>query len=203
MSRFLFVRHATNDWVDSQRLAGRSPGVHLNERGMSEAAALAAGLDGVDIAGVHASPLERTMETARWLASPRGLEPIEEPGLLEIDFGQWQGKSLDELREDPLWSLIQARPSHARFPGGETPAEAQARAVAAVEALRLGHAAATLALVTHADIIKLLLAYYAGLHIDHYQRFEVQPASLSIVRWQDDCPRIIAVNSPAPRLAHG
>ncbi|MCB0216854.1 MAG: MSMEG_4193 family putative phosphomutase [Caldilineae bacterium] len=198
MTQLLLVRHATNDWVGSQRLAGRRPGVHLNARGRAEAAALAARLDGYPIAAVYASPLERTRETAAWLAAPRGLPVLPLEGVLEIDFGDWEGQALETLRKDPLWAGVQHAPSQTRFPGGETLAEAQTRALAALEGLRRAHPEGVIAVVSHADVIKAVVAHYSGVHIDLFQRFDVKPASVSVVRFTAERPMVLAVNALGP-----
>jgi probable phosphoglycerate mutase len=195
MSILLLVRHATNDWVGSGRLAGRTPGVFLNARGRAEAAALAARLALHPIEAVYTSPLARTLETARYLASTRGLEPILTEGIQEVDFGDWTGRELDSLRKDPLWSGVQHRPSLTRFPGGETLGEAQARAVTAIEAIRARHPEGMVAAVSHADVIKALLAHYAGTHLDLFQRIEVSPASVSVIAFGPSGPSILAQNA--------
>lgn len=194
MSRVLLVRHASNDWV-GDRLAGWTAGVHLNARGHAEAAALAARLAGERIDAVYASPLDRTQETAAYLAAPRGLAVQVDEGLGEVRFGDWTGRKLAELRQEALWSAVQSRPSVTRFPGGETLGEVQARAVAAVEAILARHEAeAGLALVSHADVIKTLLAYYAGVHLDLFQRLDVAPASVSLLELGAEGPRVLVVN---------
>ncbi len=204
MTRFLLVRHATNDGVDSGRLAGRSPSVHLNARGRAEALSLAASLSEVELTKVVASPLERTRETAAYLASPRGMPVEMNEGILEIDFGSWTGQKLDDLRKDPLWAGVIHAPSVTRFPGGETLLEAQQRAVAAIGALRVENPEGVVAVVSHADIIKAVLAHFAGVHIDLFQRINVSPASVSIVDFSERGPFIQCINHrdalpPAPK----
>jgi len=202
MTQVLLIRHASNDWV-GDRLAGWTPGVCLNRRGHAEAAALAARLADHRLDAVYASPLERTLETAAYLAAPRGLRVEVLDDLGEVRFGTWTGQKLEALRRDPLWAAVQGMPSLTRFPGGETFAETQARAVSAVEGVRAAHGAprAAVALVSHADVIKLLVAYYAGIHLDLFQRIEVSPASITIVRFTTSGPQVLAVNatSEVPR----
>ncbi len=198
MTQMLLVRHATNDWVGSKRLAGRSPGVRLNARGRAEAAALAARLQDYRVDAIFASPLERTLETAAFLAAPKGLEPQPLEGVLEIDFGRWTGQSLEDLRKDPLWPGVMHQPSRTRFPEGETLREAQARAVEALESLCQAQPDSVLVVVSHADVIKAVLAHYSGVHLDLFQRLDVQPASVSVLRFTDQGPMVLAVNSFGP-----
>jgi probable phosphoglycerate mutase len=115
-------------------------------------------------------------------------------GVLEVDFGDWTGQALAELRKDPLWAGVQFHPSAARFPGGEAVRGAQARAVEAVEGLREAHPKGRVAVVSHADVIRLVLAHYAGAHLDHFQRILIAPASVSVIQLQPDRPYIVAIN---------
>ena len=205
--QLLLIRHARNDWVDG-RLAGRTPGVHLNEEGRGEAAALAARLAETRIDAIYASPLERAQETARFVAGPHQLPVRRLDAVGEIEFADWTGESLEGLRKNEArrWHGVQHHPSGTRFPGegGETLYEAQARAVAGIEALRAEHAAhEVIAVVSHADVIKAIVAHYAGTHIDLFQRLIVSTASLSVIRFAPDRPFLLLFNDtgavpPAP-----
>lgn len=199
MTQILLIRHAKNDWV-GDRLAGLTPGVHLNAQGRADAAALAARLAGHRLDAVYASPLERTVETAEFVARPHGLPVRPLPGVIEVDFGEWTGQALKTLREDSLWAGVQFHPSAARFPGGEAVRAAQARAVDAIEGLREAHPKGRVAVVSHADIIRLILAHYVGAHLDHFQRILVAPTSVSVIQLLPDRPFVVAVND-AGRLA--
>jgi probable phosphoglycerate mutase len=208
--QLLLIRHARNDWVDG-RLAGRTPGVHLNEEGRAEAAALAARLAETRLDAIYASPLERAQETARFVAGPHELDVRPLPALGEIEFADWTGQHLKTLREDEStrWHGVQHHPSGTRFPGegGETLYEAQARAVAGIEGLKATHAAhEVVAVVSHADVIKAVVAHYAGVHLDLFQRLVVSTASLSIIRFAPDRPFLLLFNDtgavpPAPKPA--
>lgn len=178
-TRILLIRHGINDYVQAGKLAGRLPGVHLNAEGQAQAAALAERLSGAAIAALYSSPLERTRETAGPLAERLGLTVQTLADLLESDCGEWAGRAVGDLNQTDLWRQIQVCPSTARFPGGESQAEIQARMVKAVETLRAAHSGKTIALVSHADPIKLAIAFYTGLPLDLYQRLEIAPASLS------------------------
>jgi probable phosphoglycerate mutase len=112
----------------------------------------------------------------------------------ELRLGTWEGRALEELRDEPLWGAIQRYPSGTRIPGGETLREVQARAVAAVESLLETHADHVVAVVSHGDVIKALVAHYAGMHLDLFQRISVAPASLSVLRLAPEGPRLLCVN---------
>jgi probable phosphomutase (TIGR03848 family) len=195
MAEFLLVRHATNDWVKTGRLAGWTPGIHLNEDGKAQAAALGEHLSQARLAAIYASPLERTTETAQAIAAhyPNlNVHLLEAVG--EMRYGEWQGEKLSRLRREKLWETVQVYPSRAQFPGGETIRQAQARAVDALESLVARHASQRVAVVSHSDIIKLIVAHYLGAHLDFYQRIEISPASLTIIHLSGGRPYIVRVN---------
>lgn len=194
MTQFLLIRHATNDYVKTGRLAGWTPGVHLNEKGREEAAATGARLATARLTAVYSSPLERAMETAQAVAEPHSLEVqiCEEVG--EVRYGEWTGKKLRQLSRTRLWKVVQGYPSGARFPGGESIREAQARAVGGLERLAERHTKGQVVVVAHSDIIKLMVAHYAGMPLDMYQRLSIDPASLSVIWLGRMGPRIALVN---------
>lgn len=193
MTLLLLIRHGVNDWVHG-RLAGWTPGVHLNEEGQRQAAALAARLTLLPIDAIYASPLDRTIETAQPIAASRGLPLRVMEGLGEVKYGEWQGAELKELYKHELWPGVQFYPSGTRFPGGETLGEAQARIVATLDALRALHPQEIIAVVSHADMIRLAVAYYIGIHIDLFQRLEISPCSLTAIAFTRMGPRLLAYN---------
>ncbi len=201
-TRILLIRHASNDYVATRRLAGRTPGVHLNERGREEAQAVAERLAFVSLAAVYSSPLERALETAGPIADRHGILTRPLDGLIETDCGEWTGASIDELSRTDLWHLIQASPSCARHPGGESTTEVQARMVAVVEELRITHAGQRVVVVSHSDPIRLLLAFYSGLHMDMFQRLALDPASISEIEFGPPRPRLIRSNDCAHLRVH-
>jgi probable phosphoglycerate mutase len=189
----LLIRHGTNVWVHG-RLAGWTPGVHLNDEGKRQAAALSARLAFLPLDAIYASPLDRTVETAQAIAAPRGMPLRLVEGLGEVKYGEWQGAELKELYKHELWPGVQFYPSGTRFPGGETLGEAQVRMVATLDALRAQHPKGVIAVVSHADIIKLAVAYYIGLHIDLFQRLEISPCSATALAFTRMGPRMLAYN---------
>lgn len=197
MPTVLLVRHGENDYVKKNRLAGRLPGVHLNDHGRNQAESLAGALKDAPIKAVYSSPLERTMETAAPIAAVKGLEIIERPGLIELDMGDWQDQSLASLRRLKLWKVVQNRPSLMRFPNGETFAEAQQRIAAEINAIAAQHKPKDLVVcVSHSDLIKLAVAYFMGLPLDMFQRLIVAPASLSTLHFGENHVSVVNVNLP-------
>lgn len=196
MTTVLLVRHGLTA-LSGPVLAGWTPGVHLDERGRAQVAALGARLRAIRLDAVVTSPLERCRETAAALLDGRDPVPplhVDER-VGEVRYGTWTGRELAALRREPLWTVVQRHPSGAVFPDGEGLAAMGARAVAAVRAWNadLG-AAATYALVSHADVIKAILADALGLHLDHFQRIVVDPCSLSVVRYEAAGTRVERVN---------
>ncbi len=193
MTLLLLIRHGINDWVHG-RLAGWTPGVHLNEEGRAQAAALSARLGDLPIAALYSSPLERCVETATAIAQPRALPLRLNEQIGEVRYGEWQGAELKELYKHDLWPGVQFYPSGTRFPNGETLGEAQVRMVQALDRLRDMHPKQTVAVVSHADIIKLAVAYYVGMHIDLFQRLVINPCSLTAIAFERMGPRLLALN---------
>ena len=181
MATFLLIRHGNNDFM-RKGLAGRLPDVHLNESGRQQAYNLAATLGAAPIKAIYSSPMERALETARPLAELKGLEVQQAPGLVEIDYGEWQGKTFKQLTRTNLWKLLMKDPAPVRFPGGEMICEAQERA-----RLELERISATLdekdlaACFTHGDIIRLIAAYYLEMPLHAYHRLSAFTASVSVI----------------------
>ena len=202
MTVVFLIRHGENDWL-GRRLPGRTPGIHLNDRGREQAEALARLLRPAHLEAVYSSPLERTLETAAPIARAFGLRPRPREGLAEMRPGDWQGQSLQVLKRRKLWPVIQHTPSLARFPGGESFPEAQARIVAEIDGLRASHPGprSAIACVTHADVIKLAIAHYLGLPIDLFQRLVVDPASISVLWIGESATRLVRLNDT--RAAEG
>jgi probable phosphomutase (TIGR03848 family) len=190
----LLVRHAHADHI-GRRIAGRAQGLHLSPRGRAEAAALADALASLPIHAVYSGPLERARETAEPIAAALGLEVRTAAELDELDFGQWTGKTFEELADEPAWRAFNASRSSARIPGGETMAEAADRAMARLAALERVHPGGLVAGVTHGDVVRGVLLRSLGVSLDLVHRIEVAPASVSAVRLYDEmAPTVLAVN---------
>jgi len=195
MPTILLIRHAENEYIAKGRLAGRLPGVHLNNKGRQQALALAEALAEAPIQTIYSSPLERCLETAQPLAEAMGLKVVPSESLLEVDFGEWQGKTFKQLRRRKLWKVVQNTPSRLEFPGGETFASAQMRIVQALETISQDHPSKELvACFSHGDIIRLALAYYLGTPLDLFQRITVSPASISTLHLDGHGVRVLNFN---------
>ena len=202
MTTFLLIRHAVNEYVKTGKLAGRLPGIHLNDEGLAQAEALGERLAKAPLDRLYASPMARTMETAAAIAKHHAqLEVTRREAISEVLYGEWEGAEIMQLRRRKMWDVVQEYPSRANFPGGESLRSAQTRIVDAIESLSRQHPAEMVALVFHADLIKLALAHYLGLHLDLFQRIVVSPASISVLQLGHSRPFIISVNDIAHVLA--
>jgi probable phosphomutase (TIGR03848 family) len=195
----ILLRHARSTANVSGVLAGRTPGVGLDEHGTAQAAAVPTWLAPVPLAAVVTSPLQRCVETVTPLTLARGMEAVADERLAEVDYGSWTGAALRSLVKEPLWKVVQQHPSAAVFPDGEGLAGVQARAVAAVREwdarLTAEHGPQVLWLAcSHGDVIKALLADALGAHLDQFQRIMVDPCSVSVVHYTETRPFVWRTN---------
>ncbi len=180
MTTILLIRHGENNLV-GKRLAGRLPGVHLNDRGQKQAEALVAALEHAPIKAIFSSPMERAQETAVPLARARRLDVQIELGLNELDMGDWQGRTLKQLSRLKAWKVVQAQPSAFCFPKGESFQHAQKRAVDALTAIAKRHPDDVVACFSHADMIRLVTAHYLNVPLDSFQRIGADTASIAVI----------------------
>lgn len=208
MATVILVRHGRTTANATGLLAGRAAGVSLDAMGQDQAARAGERLAPVPLAGVVSSPLERCQQTAQFIQDRQSGSPYAplELDLIECDYGQWQGRLLSDLASEDLWPVVQSQPSAVVFPGGESMAAMQARSVAAIRRHDAGFEAehgpgAVWAAVSHGDIIKSILADALGMHLDLFQRINVGPASISIVRYGAGRPSVYAMNTDAGDLS--
>ena len=189
----LLVRHAHAHAIDL-RLAGRTPGVHLSERGHAELPRLRQQFAAIPLDAVYSSPLVRARETAEPIATDHGLGVDIEDDLNEIDFGDWTGSAFDLLRSDPRWDAFNGRRATAVVPNGERPSDLQRRAVALLTTLADRHRNATLAVVSHAEVIRSAVLWFAGRSLDDFDQFPIDTASVTGIV-MSSTPRILFVNA--------
>jgi probable phosphomutase (TIGR03848 family) len=189
----LLVRHGVTSMTGT-RLTGRLPGIHLSEEGVRQAKDVAERLANLPVKAVYSSPLERCQETAAPIAERHRVELHTVDDLAEVAYGQWQGRPYSQLYRLKAWSELQAHPADFRFPGGETIREAQTRGIRATEAIRARHPrTAAVVVVSHADMIRLIVAGYLGLGTDLYQRIVIGVASVSVIVLGERVPRLLRV----------
>lgn len=195
MAIIYLIRHGETDHVKKRRLAGRMEGVHINKTGMRQAEILAQKLAELPVKALYTSPLERTLETAEPIARAVNLELQVEPGLIEVDIGDWQDQALGRLKREKSWKSVLHQPSQFRFPGGETFYEAQMRIVNTLQSLSSQFGSKdTIFCVSHADPIRLAVAFFIGLPLDLFQRLSVSPASVSCLSIGGEGSRLLYLN---------
>lgn len=190
----MLIRHGENDWVGTNRLAGRTNGVHLNDKGRSQSAWLAEQLANQPISAIYSSPLERCLQTAQPVAEALGKQVIQEPDVIEVDYGEWQGGDLRELSKLPEWQSVQHFPSSFRFPGGETLHQVQSRAVWAIDRIVQAHPNQLVVIFSHGDVIRTTLAHYMGTPLDLFQRIVINTASISTLAFHNGRPMVLSTN---------
>lgn len=207
MATVILVRHGRTTANASGTLAGRTAGVRLDQAGRDQVARTAERLAVVPLAAVVTSPLERCRQTTRAIVERQARPPqtVVDKALTECDYGQWQGRALRELAKEKLWATVQRQPSAVVFPDGEAMVTMQHRAVSAVRshdaAVEAAHGAGAAWLaVSHGDVIKAVLADALGMHLDAFQRLQVDPASVSIISYTAERPYVLATNTHAGDL---
>jgi len=206
MTTLFLIRHGLTA-VTGKTLYGRTTGVPLDDRGRAQAEALAERFAPVRLTAVYSSPLDRCVETMVPLAARQRLDVITRDGLIEMDVGTWTGRPLAQVRRTRLWKELIHRPSQFRFPDGESFADAQARALDEINAIAARHPRGRVAIGSHGDIIRMLVAHLSGAHLDLFQRTIADPASVSVITLGDSGPHVLLVNdtgglerfAPAPR----
>jgi len=194
MTSILLIRHGENDFV-GKRLAGHLPGVHLNEKGRKQAELIAGALKNAPIKAIYSSPLERAVETAEPLAAALNLPVTIHPGLIELDFGTWQGKTMRQMHRMKAWKTVMEKASEMRFPQGESYAEVQARMVQTIEEIKSTREKNDLvACFSHCDSIRLLLAHYLDMPLDEFHRLNIDTASISLLYVGEGRPSIQIMN---------
>ena len=193
MTKFLLIRHGDTD-AAGKMLMGWQPGWHLNSTGQKQAQRVGQRLAKAPIRAVFSSPLERAHETAEAIAAPHGLAPIVIEDFGEIRFGEWEGLTISELDQREDWRRYNTFRSGTRPPGGELMIDVQRRMVRKLQSLTPQHADSTVAVVSHGDPLRAVIAYYLGLGLDHMLRFEVFTASVSILELSEWTARVLSIN---------
>ncbi|CAN2198731.1 phoE Broad specificity phosphatase PhoE and related phosphatases [Candidatus Nanopelagicaceae bacterium] len=198
--RLVLIRHAHSQSNASGVLSGRLPNIHLSEKGIKQSQQLSERLGNFAVAQLRVSPMERCFETiSPWLndvvlKNSPDFEPIIDPSLNEVDYGNWSGKKLITLARKKEWRTVQESPSRMYFPGGEGIAQMQSRAMSVVHELATLPDSKTAVIVSHGDVIKSIVASALGTHLDEFQRIIIDPASVSVLDYSGIKPRVLLLN---------
>ena len=193
MATLFLIRHAVTAQT-GRVLYGQTRGIGLDDRGKAQADGLVERFASVGLTAIYSSPLERCVETVEPLAAAQRLAIATVPDLIEMDTGSWTGRTLAQVRRTKPWTTVQRQPSAFRFPGGEGFVEAQRRAVGAVETIARRHARGRVAIATHGDIVRIVLAHLLGTPLDDFQRIVADTASVSVVVTHRAHRRVVLVN---------
>ncbi len=180
MTTLLLIRHGTTASTGI-RLGGRTD-ASLDDRGRAQAREAGKRVAGLRPAALYTSPVRRTVETAELVAAEIDCEVSRAEGLAEVEYGRWTDRHLLQVARTRRWRVVQSTPSLVRFPEGETIRGMQARAVEATEALVDHHRRDAVVAVSHADVIKAVVAFYLGLPLDLFGRLHVSPGSVTALR---------------------
>jgi probable phosphoglycerate mutase len=190
MTTFFLVRHALCDPV-GKRIIGRMPGIPLNADGREQAAALGERLAGLRFDAIVSSPLDRARETAGAIALRNGPAVTTDDGLIELDFGEWTGAEIADLADDERWQRFNRFRSGARAPEGESMLDVQHRVVGVLERLGYTSPAGHIAIVSHLDVLRAALCHYLGMPLDHFDRLDLLPASVTILELSEWGARLL------------
>lgn len=197
MATFYLIRHAQKD-AGQRVLSGRTPGIGLSAHGARQAEAMARMLSGESIRHVFSSPMERARATAEPLARERGLGVQLSEAISEVDYGEWTGRTFDELADDADWKAFNSFRSWARIPGGEAMLEVQARFVGEMLRLWALYPKDGVVLVSHGDPIRVAISHFLGAPLDLFERMEIGIASVSVVVLDEFGARVVRLNHTAP-----
>jgi probable phosphomutase (TIGR03848 family) len=194
MALVFLVRHGLTAQT-GHRLYGRTPGVALDRRGLAQADELVSRFEGVRLTAIYSSPLERCMQTVAPLARARRLTVRADDALIEMDAGDWTGRTLAQVRRTAAWRTVQRTPSAFAFPGGgEAFPDAQARMIAAIDRIARRHRRGSVVVASHGDMVRIALAHYAAAPLDEFQRIVIDTAAVSVVLLGGDRPHVALVN---------
>jgi broad specificity phosphatase PhoE len=191
VTSFLLIRHGETDWI-GKGLSGRMPHVHLNQQGRAQAEGIVSRANGVN--RIYSSPLERSLETAAPLAGHLNLAVEIEDQFTEIDFGRWTGRAYADLAGEADWHNFNSFRSVAPVPGGESMLAVQSRAIAAVYRIAQQHPDAHVAVFSHCDVIRAVLAHLLGMPLSHLLQFRIDPASFSSFILSNDRVEVLGIN---------
>jgi broad specificity phosphatase PhoE len=184
MITIYLVRHGQTAWNKEEVFRGRAD-IQLNEVGRKEALLTGQCLEKIKVDLIYTSPLSRAVETAEAIARPHGKEAVVLQGLIDIDFGQWQGLSHETVRERyaELYQRWKDNPHLVRFPEGESLEEVRRRTLRAIDEILQAHVDETLVMVSHRVVNKTVLCGLLGLDNSHFWKIGQDTACINVLEF--------------------
>ncbi len=193
MLEIILIRHGQTDWNRDRRIMGHRP-IPLNATGKKESALLAKALSDVEIDAIYTSPFIRAFQTARILSSGRNVKLEKALEIAEIDYGQWVGRTFDEVSQEESFHVYHTHPKDAQAPGGEKMISVATRAIGFIETLRKRHKRGRILVVSHADVIKVILVNYLKIDLNQILKLHIDNSSLSLLWFKENRVRVMAMN---------
>lgn len=195
MLEIILVRHGQTDWNRDRRVMGARP-IPLNTQGKREITQMAQLLSDVEFEIIYTSPLMRAFQTSRILSRGRSVKVEKVPEIQEIDYGEWVGRTFEDISKEKMFKTYYASPKEAQAPGGEKMTEVIKRGVSFIETLKKKHKDGRVVVVSHADVIKSILIHYMDLDLNDLHKFRVDNGSVSLLFFDGESTRVLSINCP-------
>ncbi len=193
MLEIILVRHGQTDWNRDRRVMGARP-IPLNTQGKREITQLAQLLSDVEFDIIYTSPLMRAFQTSRILSRGRSVKVEKVTEIQEIDYGEWVGRTFEDISREKMFKTYYANPKDAQAPGGEKMTEVIKRGASFIESLRKKHKEGRLVVVSHADVIKSILIHYMELDLNDLHKFRVDNGAVSLLQFEAERARVLSIN---------
>jgi probable phosphomutase (TIGR03848 family) len=194
MTTFLLLRHAHSVANNAGILAGQLEGVGLSKDGTAQVKKLTSSFENLKVDRIISSPMQRCLETVEGIAKSKKKRISIDERLIEMNYGSWSGKKLSKLSRMKDWKVIQTKPSGFRFPQGESFIELEKRIESLLKDLSRKYPKETIILITHADIVKIAASLTVGSGLDNFQKFAVDPCSLTTLSWGSKARMLLTFN---------
>jgi len=186
MTEIILVRHGETDWNVEEVFRGRID-IELNETGIKQAELLADYLRSLSMVAIYSSPLQRAKKTAEAVARYHSCGVQIAPGLIDFDYGKWQGLSHQEVksRYKALYAEWIRNPHQVRMPAGESLDDVRRRAVNVVDSI-VARYEGTVVLVSHRVVNKVVICALLGLDNSHFWNIKQDTCGITTFTYQEE-----------------